>query len=312
MPALTNRTTKVRPFLKWAGGKTQLLPEIRKRFPSGLTTGGIKRYIEPFVGSGAVFFDVAQTCPLQEYLLLDANPDLVTAYRAIQAHVQELIDRLTDVEQHYHSLSLNNQRDYFYQTRDMFNERKQQQEGSTERAAQLLFLNKTCFNGLFRVNSRGLFNVPFGQYSRPTICNTQNLLLVSRVLQHAEIRAADFESCETFVDDTTFVYFDPPYRPLGGTAHFTSYAASTFDDREQQRLAAFFRNLDARGGKLMLSNSDPKNKTPDDDFFERAYAKFTIERVKARRTINSNATRRGPINELIITNYADTVDALRS
>ncbi len=309
MPAINGSAVGARPFLKWAGGKSQLLPELCRRFPPALAAGGIVRYIEPFLGSGALFFHLAQAFSLREHLLLDTNPDLVLTYQTIQNRVEEVIEVLGNMEREYCALSPDGQREYYYRVRDAFNEVGARTDAGVMsmpgvvRAAQFLFMNKTCFNGLFRVNSRGLFNVPFGRHRRPTICNASNLRLVSWVLQRAEIRTADFEDSGKFVDDATFIYFDPPYRPLGGTAYFTSYAATPFNDGEQGRLAAFFRKLDARGAKLMMSNSDPKNERAEDDFFEKAYTGFTIERVKARRTINSDATRRGRIYELIITNY---------
>ncbi len=317
MPAVTRRTAGARPFLKWAGGKSQLLPEIHRRLPSGLASGGITRYVEPFLGSGAVFFDVSRHYTLEEYVLMDANADLVRTYQSIRGNVEELIGVLGTMERAYQHLAPDKQQEYYYRVRDAFNEGVADGEtemdtaSRVERAARLLFLNKTCFNGLFRVNSRGLFNVPFGRYTHPTICNAANLRLAARALQSATICSGDFEASGKHVDAATFVYFDPPYRPLSNTAQFTSYAASPFDDRAQHRLAVFFRRLDASGAKLMLSNSDPKNETPEDDFFEKAYAGFTIERIKAKRTINSNATRRGRINELIITNYPDTMGAPR-
>ncbi len=300
---------KARPFLKWAGGKSQLLEAIRARLPEGIGLGKMTRYAEPFVGSGAVFFDLSHRFSFSECLLMDANDDLTRAYQVLQSFPEMLIKALTAMANEYRALSNEDRRAYFYMVRRAFNEPWQDSgcdafgPDAVARTARLIFLNRTCFNGLYRVNSRGRFNVPFGRYDNPTICNAANLRLVSRALQGVEIRTGDFESCADFIDAHTFVYFDPPYRPLSKTAHFTSYAAHTFDDASQLRLARFFRKLDQRGAKLMLSNSDPKNENPEDDFFDRAYEGFRIERVKAARAINSNARLRGPVNELIITNY---------
>ena len=305
----TKETVKAKPFLKWAGGKSQLLGKIRGRLPSELQEKSLTRYVEPFIGSGAVFFDLVQSYAFQHVLLMDLNEDLVLAYQCIKTCVENLITRLTAMEAEFKGLSPEAQHAYYYEKRDAFNQGKTGFDyeafgtHGVERTAQLLFLNKTCFNGLYRVNARGGFNVPFGKYKNPAICPAENLRRVSQVLKKAEIRLGDFESCESFVDASTFVYFDPPYRPLNTTANFNAYAASVFDDNSQLRLAALFRRLDAKGAKLMLSNSDQRNENPSDTFFEEAYAGFTIERVKATRMINCNATRRGEINELIITNY---------
>jgi len=305
----SSASSKAKPFLKWAGGKTQLLDDIRSRIPLGLRGGTITRYVEPFIGGGAVFFDLSHSITFETSLLQDVNHDLILTYSCIQQDVHNLIDLLLTMEQHYNALSLGEQCEYFYHIRQKFNEGRSAIDYDShngdrvQRAAQILFLNKTCFNGLFRVNSKGHFNVPFGKYKNPTICNAANLERVSGVLGKAEIKLGDFESCEQYVDCQTFVYFDPPYRPLNRTASFTSYAASTFDEKEQLRLAAFFRRLDSKGAKVMLSNSDPKNEDPQDDFFDDAYSGFRIERVRATRMINCDATKRGQINELIITNY---------
>lgn len=305
----TQETVKAKPFLKWAGGKSQLLDDIRRRLPSDLQDSYITRYVEPFIGGGAVFFDLAQSYDVQHFLIMDINEDLVLAYRCIQTCVEDLITRLAAMEMAFKELSLEEQSVYYYTTRNAFNQARAGFDyeacdtRGVERTAQLLFLNKTCFNGLYRVNAKGGFNVPFGKYKNPTICPAENLRLVAHVLKKAEIRLGDFEVCESFVDASTFVYFDPPYRPLNKTANFNSYAAGAFDDASQLRLAALFRRLDAQGAKLMLSNSDPRNENPKDNFFDDAYAGFRIERVKANRMINCNASRRGEINELIITNY---------
>lgn len=300
---------KAKPFLKWAGGKSQLLDQIRNLLPCELENGVISRYVEPFVGGGAVFFDASQNFSLNEFVLLDINEDLVLAYLTIKVAADELINLLAEMENKYRTLPAEDQAAYFYETRTVFNKTKSQIDyrsfnpGWITRTARILFLNRTCFNGLFRVNSRGEFNVPFGRYTNPTICPSENLRRVSQLLQSAEIRVGDFEESEPFVDSHTFVYFDPPYRPLNKTANFTSYAASTFDESDQLRLARFFRRLDRLSAKLMLSNSDPKNENPNDDFFEKAYVGFRIERVRASRMINCDAQKRGQIYEVIVTNY---------
>ncbi len=298
-----------RPFLKWAGGKTQLLREFSKRFPPGLKSGKIKNYIEPFVGGGAVFFYLNQRFSFEHCTICDANEELILTYRVIKRSVKKLIGELEALEAGY--LSKNNQRReaFYYSVRDSFNRNKpainyERYSGDwIERAAQIIFLNRTCYNGLFRVNRKGQFNVPFGRYANPEILYEDNLKDVATLLKTTRILSGDFTQCRGIVDKKTFMYLDPPYRPLNGTASFTSYSKQGFSDRDQARLADFFRKLDATGAKLMLSNSDPRNEDPSDTFLEDLFAGYRIERVPAKRIINCNGARRGAINELVITNY---------
>ncbi|MEQ8973535.1 MAG: DNA adenine methylase [Coleofasciculus sp. C1-SOL-03] len=300
---------QARPFLKWAGGKSQLIKEIDEILPEELTQGKINRYIEPFVGGGSVFFYIAQLGEIEEFLIFDINPELILAYKTIQKNVEDLIELLLKLQDKYLSFDAEKRKQYFYQIRSQFNLQRQQIDFQTyhpdwvERTAHLIFLNRTCFNGLFRVNSQGEFNVPIGRYKKPKICHPDNLIAVAQILQNTQIHYGDFTESEAFVDNRSLVYFDPPYRPLSKTANFTSYAQEIFDDSSQLRLRDFFRVLDHKGAKLILSNSDPKNENLEDNFFDVAYAEYHIKRVKAQRTINSKATRRGQINELLIKNY---------
>jgi DNA adenine methylase len=301
--------TKAKPFLKWAGGKAQLIEQIIEFLPQELKLGRIHRYVEPFVGGGALFFHIAQAYEVDEFYISDVNEELILAYKTIQQDVNELIPLLRSMERKYYRLTPNRQKEYFYAVRFQLNENRpsinynEYNQSWIERTAQIIFLNRTCYNGLFRVNSRGEFNVPFGKYKNPLICSEENLQSVSELLQRTEIRLGDFSDCESFVNASTFVYFDPPYRPISKTASFTAYSRYDFDDAAQLRLASFYRLLDKKGAKLMLSNSDPKNENPDDHFFEDAYRDFEIVRVRANRMINCNAERRGAINELLIMNY---------
>jgi DNA adenine methylase len=300
---------QVRPFLKWAGGKTQLLPEFAARFPPELRAGDLRRYVEPFVGGGAVFFMVATSYPVQECLIWDANPDLVTAYAVVKRDPEGLIRKLRELESRYHTLGEEERRAFYYRIRDRFNRlrRKGFSGPDDSRAvritAAMIFLNRTCYNGLYRVNSRGGFNVPFGKYRNPRILDEANLRTASAALEHTGVNLGDFTACGPFVDDHTLVYLDPPYRPLSHTSSFTSYAAGGFGDEDQRRLAQFFQDLDRRGALLMLSNSDAVNRDPGDRFLEDLYRGYRIERVPARRAINSVGHGRGPITELVITNY---------
>jgi DNA adenine methylase len=289
-----------RPFLKWAGGKRQLLPQITAALPDGLATGKLNTYIEPFVGSGAVFFHLARRYAFTRILLADRNPDLILAWRTIQSDVETLIAHLAGMEAAYFALDPRGQRQFFYETRTAFNTAL---APSPARAAQLLFLNRTCYNGLFRVNARGEFNVPFGSYKNPKICDAANLRAASAALAGVEIHHADFEAARPACDSRTFVYLDPPYRPLTPTASFNAYDKNGFGDAEQVRLAGFFGEMDRRGARLMLSNADPRNSDPLDDFFDSLYGAYRIQRVPAARQINSDPQKRGPINELLITNY---------
>lgn len=300
---------KIKPFIKWAGGKTQLIEKLAPLLPTEIQSGQIKKYAEPFIGGGALFLYIAQSLPIEKFLITDINEELVLLYKAIQKNVEGIITLLSSLETHYLSLSTCERKDFFYRKRDSFNKKRAAIDFSyldsngLERAATILFLNRTCFNGLFRVNSKGEFNVPFGDYKNPKICNAENLRGVSALLQKTEIQCADFSSTEEFIDGETFVYFDPPYRPISKTANFTAYSKSPFGDNEQQRLAEYYQCLSRKGAKLMLSNSDPKNENPDDSFFEDLYRKFHIRRVDASRIINCDKNGRGSIKELVITNY---------
>ena len=286
---------KARPFLKWAGGKTQLLDEIEQRLPQGLSTGEIDTYIEPFVGGGAVFFHIAQNYThLKRFYILDVNQDLINCYNKIKTNVDVLIDELRSLETAF-LRKRSGRKDFYYEIRDQFN--------ADRSSAKLIFLNKTCYNGLYRVNRKDQFNVPFGDYKNPTICDEVNLRNASEVLRNAQIICGDFTECERFIDDHTFVYFDPPYRPLSQTASFTSYSKDSFSEKDQIKLAEFCRQIHGRGAKFLLSNSDPKNEDPNDHFFEEHYKRFTIDIVRAARFINCKASDRGQINELLITNY---------
>jgi DNA adenine methylase len=299
-----------KPFLKWAGGKTQLLDELYKRLPSSLIQSGeIERYVEPFVGGGAFFFFLKRNFKFKESFLIDINKELIIGYKVIQNNVNELIDELSSMEEKYLKLSEEQRKDFYYNIRDEYNRQKDNFDyvnynlDWVKRAADLIFLNKTCFNGLYRLNKKGEFNVPFGKYKNPTICDADNLIEVSKALENTEVICADFEESKKYIHKNTLVYLDPPYRPLNNTSNFTSYNENGFDDDDQRRLAQFFKEMDKKGAYLILSNSDPKNEDVDDNFFDELYAGFIIERVKAKRYINSNGNKRGDISELIIRNY---------
>jgi DNA adenine methylase len=309
MAKQTRLVPDARPFLKWAGGKTQLLDEFSRRLPAGLKKGEITRYAEPFVGGGAVFFFLNQRFPFERCAICDINEELILSYCVVRRSVKRLVSLLEDLEAYYLSKDDKKRELFYYKVRDAFNRDlprinfRRYSSAWIERAAQIIFLNRTCYNGLFRVNRRGEFNVPFGKYRNPDILNKDNLKDVAMLLKTTRILQGDFTQCRRFVDDRTFVYLDPPYRPLNPSSSFTSFSKDKFYDRDQLRLAEFFRELDEKGAWVMLSNSDPRNEDPGDSFFDDLYAGYRIERVPAKRMINCNGSGRGDISELIITNY---------
>ncbi|WP_292520936.1 DNA adenine methylase [Methanoculleus sp.] len=302
-------TPIARPFLKWAGGKAQLLDAFTRRAPIELKAGALPVFVEPFMGGGAVYFYFNSIFRFKECHLFDINEELVLVYSVVKNDVQGLINSLSDLADGFLSRDGAGRKEYYYATRDMFNRTKptidfkQYGEEWIERAAQLIFLNRTCFNGLYRVNSRGGFNVPFGRYQNPNILNEDLLRADSAALRNTTVHLGDFTQSEPYISEDTFAYFDPPYRPLNRTSSFTQYAKEGFTDEEQKRLAAFYAECDARGARLMLSNSDPKNIDPDDGFFDDLYAGYHIDRVPARRMINCDGTKRGEIREIIVMNY---------
>lgn len=298
----TKTAAAVRPFLKWAGGKRQLLPQIQAYYPFGEKR--FTKYAEPFVGGGAVLFDILSQRKLDAVYISDINPELVNAYRVVQNHADDLIALLSAYQAAYLPMGEEERKKYYITMRARFNKIKSARgRPEVEAAALMIFLNRTCFNGLYRVNRQGEFNVPIGAYKAPLICDEHNLRTASTKLQEVEIVCGDYRQSADFIDSHTFVYFDPPFRPLTETASFTSYTEGRFDDQAQRELAEYVQQLDAVGAKILLSNSDPKNVDENDDFFDRLYKKQTIHRVYASRAINSKATRRGKISELLITNF---------
>lgn len=299
----TDGKVTVKPFLKWAGGKGQLLNEIRRYYP--FENGKITKYAEPFVGGGAVLFDVLSRYALEAVYISDVNKELINTYRVIKNEVTTLISFLKAYQNEYIPLSADERKKYYLHKREVFNNLKisDDEVKSVEKAALMIFLNKTCFNGLYRVNHKGLFNVPMGSYKKPMICDEKNLLAVSEKLKNVEIVFGDYRTSTDFIDDKTFVYFDPPYRPLTETASFTAYTENLFADEEQIKLVEFVDRMNKKKAKILVSNSDPKNTNPKDDFFDEIYHHYKIKRVNANRMINSNADSRGKIRELLISNF---------
>ena len=295
---------KVRPFVKWAGGKGNLLPQMNNFYPDELKNGTIKRYVEPFVGGGAVLIDILQKYDVQEAYASDINIDLINSYNVIKNDVDELISILKEMEADYLGLEQDERNEYFYNIRDKYNSYElQEDEQSIEKAAQFIFLNRTCFNGLYRVNKNGKFNVPIGRYKNPTICFEENLRNLSELIQNVHFQYGDYTLSKNYITKNTFVYFDPPYRPLNVTSGFTSYTRDGFNDENQRELAAFFREMHEKEAKLMLTNSNPKNIDKNDNFFDEIYNGFNINEIYATRMINSNSKGRGKISELLVTSY---------
>ena len=293
--------TLAHPFVKWAGGKSQLLDEIRAKYPSR-----IEKYCEPFVGGGAVLFDVLQKSHPEQVLINDINAELINTYSQIKNNCEEMISQLSDLQDNYKKHSVDENKAFFYSKRDRYNELKVNGNDAEnlEKAALFIFLNKTCFNGLYRVNSKGLFNVPFNSAKNPLLCDEENLRVCSELLQNVEMTVGDYKECKNFIDEKTFVYIDPPYRPLTQTAAFTSYSENGFSDNEQAELAEFIKMISEKGAKVVASNSDPKNANENDNFFDDLYSRFEIKRISASRMINSNAKKRGAVSELLISNIA--------
>lgn len=292
-----------KPFLKWAGGKGQLLNKFEEMYPQELVNGEIDTYIEPFVGGGAVLFDVLQKYKVKKAVIVDLNKELINCYRCIKADVNELIKHLKTLQNEFLPLNDEKRKNFFLKVRNRYNEIHLNGKYDFEKAADFIFLNKTCFNGLYRVNSKGEFNVPFGKYKNPLICDSENLILINKLLQNVEIRFGDYSVCEEYVNGKTFIYFDPPYRPLIENTSFVGYDKSGFNDDNQKELAEFVKKLDKQNCLVMLSNSDPKNTNPDDNFFDELYKGFEIDRIFAKRMINCQADKRGDITEIVVRNY---------
>lgn len=299
-----------KPLLKWAGGKSQLLNYIENFLPLDFKNGKITKFAEPFFGGGAVFFYLADKYKIEESYISDINIELILLYKTVQKSLDELAPRLEALSNYYYEKSDIQRHDFFYEIREEFNKNKdfininQLDSKMYDRASQIIFLNKTCFNGLFRVNKKGDFNVPFGKYKKPKIFDYENLKLASKLLQNTIVEHASYSDIPEYFLNDAFVYFDPPYRPLSQSSSFTAYSKYDFNDKNQEELATYFRSIsDKKNLFLMLSNSDPKNSDKDDNFFDTLYEGFNIQRILANRMINSNASKRGKITELLIMNY---------
>ena len=291
---------KAKPFVKWVGGKTQLIDQLEALLPADFDKWENVTYIEQFVGGGAMLFYMLQAhSNIQSVVINDINPDLTTCYKVVRDNPSELVQSLKVIQKNYYSLQSEEARKQFYlQMRDEFNTKALEPIRNT---TLFFFLNRTCFNGLYRVNKAGLFNVPFGRYETPTICDANTIYADSELLQNVEILTGDYQQTLVYAKGNTLFYFDPPYRPLNNTSSFNDYAKEAFNDLAQKRLKEFCDKVEEAGYKFMLSNSDCK-----DMFFDDLYLQYNIARVWAARSINANPRKRGKLQEIIVRNYSKT------
>lgn len=302
-------TKKIRPFLKWAGGKSRLIDQIFRFLPeAAIESKNISRYCEPFLGSGAVFLNLKNRFKVDQSILIDNNKVLCIVWNVVQNKPDLLINSLTALQNQYDKKPQTLQKIIYYDKRREFNSLKDSltyasyNEKWIELAALFIFLNKTCYNGLYRVNSKGGFNVPFGWNEQAAICPKESIDRASELLQNSQVLLGDFEISLHYSKPNTLFYLDPPYRPISKTASFTQYSNNGFADSEQERLAKLIDEIDKKKSFFILSNSDPRNNQSNDSYFDDLYNKYRIERIKAPRFINSNGSKRGEISELIITN----------
>lgn len=289
-----------KPFVKWVGGKTQLLGDIESRLPKGFSLQANITYVEPFVGGGAAVFYLLSKYPnIRRAVINDINRRLITTYRVIKSQPAELIQELQHLQDRYIPMCHEGRTVMFMEQRKRFNE---DELTDVQMASLFIFLNRTCFNGLYRENSKGKFNVPHGRYANPLICDQATIHADSELLQRVDILCGDYSATLKYAGAGTLYYFDPPYKPLSETSSFNSYVKEVFDDNEQIRLRNFCNAVSDAGSSFVLSNSDVKGNNPDNYFFDDLYADYDIGRVYANRMVNSNAEKRGKLSELLITN----------
>ena len=297
---------KAKPFVKWVGGKGQLIDQLEALLPADFDQWENVTYIEPFVGGGALLFYMLQTHPnIKSAIINDINEDLTTCYKVVKQSPDVLVESLKQIQKEYYSLQNEEARkQFFLLMRDEFNTKRL---NPIENTTLFFFLNRTCFNGLYRVNKSGLFNVPFGRYETPTICDPNTIYADSELLQNVEILTGDYQRTLAHAKGNTLFYFDPPYRPLNNTSSFNDYAKEAFNDFAQRRLKEFCDQVEAAGYKFMLSNSDCS-----DMFFDDLYAQYIIDRVWASRSVNANPQKRGKLTEILVHNYQATKQTIRA
>ena len=292
---------KAKPFVKWVGGKTQLIEQLEALLPADFDKWENVTYIEPFVGGGAMLFYMLQKYSnITSAVINDINADLTTCYMVVKNNPDALIQALNSIQKEYYTLNTEeSQKEFFLQMRDRFNTKTL---SDIENTTLFFFLNRTCFNGLYRVNKSGLFNVPFGRYQRPTICDPVTIYADSELLQKVEILTGDFEESFAKIREKTFFYFDPPYRPLSDTSSFNDYSKEAFNDAAQIRLKEYCDKLNEHNIPFMLSNSDCIEKDGT-RFFDELYLQYQINRVWASRMVNANAQKRGKLTEILVHNF---------
>ena len=291
---------KAKPFVKWVGGKTQLIDQLEALLPADFDQWENVTYIEPFVGGGAMLFHMLQTHPnITSAIINDINPDLTTCYKVVRDCPSDLVTELKRIQNTYYSLKTEETRKEFYMK--MRSEYNTKALDPVHNTTIFFFLNRTCFNGLYRVNKSGLFNVPFGRYETPMICDANTIFADSELLQNVEILTGDYQQTLTYAKGNTLFYLDPPYRPLNNTSSFNDYTKEGFNDLAQKRLKEFCDLIGQAGYKFMLSNSDCA-----DMFFDDLYLQYVINRVMASRSVNSNPAKRGKLQEILVRNYTET------
>ena len=288
---------KAKPFVKWVGGKTQLIDQLEALLPADFNRWENVTYIEPFIGGGAMLFHILQHHPnITSAIINDINADLTTCYKVVRDTPDVLVAALQELQAEYYALPNEDaKKEYYMQRRAEFNTK---QLDPIRNTTLFFFLNRTCFNGLYRVNKSGLFNVPFGRYETPTICDANTIYADSQLLQKVTILTGDYTETLQYAKDKTLFYFDPPYRPLNATSSFNDYTKEAFNDLAQQRLKEFCDEVQEAGFHFMLSNSDCK-----DGFFDDLYLQYHIERVLASRSVNANPSKRGKLTEILVHNY---------
>ena len=292
-----------KPFLKWAGGKDRLFNQLRQYLPIELSQ--VQNYYEPFLGSGAVFFNLVQNFSFKNVILSDINEELILVYKVIQNNVGELMQMIDQYKHKYSRLSDIDKEKFYYEMRNSYNiqrfniNHKKYSDTWIPRAAQMIFLNKTCYNGLYRQNIRGEFNVPFGKNYNPTIYSPINMELIAQLFNNVEIKTTDFESILNAVEDNSFIYLDPPYRPITKTANFTDYYKSGFTEKDNKRLMNSLNILNKRKIKFMLNNSFPLN----DNYLAEYYSNYNVSVISANRIMSSIPDRRCKVSEIVVTNY---------
>ena len=296
---------KAKPFVKWVGGKSQLIDQLEALLPADFDTWENVTYIEPFVGGGAMLFHMLQKYKnITSAVINDINPDLTTCYKVVRDNPNELVESLKEIQKKYYSIESKDEKcQFFLLMREQFNKKNM---SDIENTTLFFFLNRTCFNGLYRVNKSGLFNVPFGKYETPTICDPQTIYADSKLLQNVEIITGDYQETLKYASNNTFFYFDPPYRPLSATSNFNDYSKEAFNDIAQKRLKSFCDKIQDAGHRFMLSNSDCSSSNPEDTFFEDLYLIeefYNMERVLASRNVKANGKKRGKITEIVVRNY---------